>query len=102
MKITTNDIAEKLREKRLQRGYTIEQLSELSDTSVGTISMLENKRRTNISVLTLLRLMEALNVKGYEIFGSSDENINDLVAENQRLRNTLRSLINSANEQLEQ
>ncbi len=43
MKTTTEQIAEKLRMKRLQHGMTVEKLSEIADVSVGTISTLERK-----------------------------------------------------------
>ncbi|MCT4379853.1 helix-turn-helix domain-containing protein [Leuconostoc pseudomesenteroides] len=94
--ITINQIADVLRNKRIQKGYTIEHLSELSDVSIGSISGIENKKQSNISVITLLNLMYALGIEGDEIFGSSNTKINQLIRDNQELKQTLRQIIDCA------
>ncbi|MEX0381402.1 helix-turn-helix domain-containing protein [Leuconostoc sp. MS02] len=101
MKITLEAVVETLRNKRIQRGITIEKLSELSNVSVGTISTLETKKHTNMSVSTLFKLMNALNVSGYDIFGSEDEKINELIADNRQLRLALNGIVDQANGSLE-
>lgn len=98
--ITVYEIADILRNKRMQKGYTIEQLAELSDISIGSISGIENKKRSNLSVATLLNLMHALDVGGDEIFGTSKKNVNELIRENQQLKTTIRTMIDTGNDGL--
>ncbi|AEJ31664.1 MULTISPECIES: helix-turn-helix domain-containing protein [Leuconostoc] len=102
MDTTINDIADALRNKRTQREYTIEKLAELADVSVGTISTLETKTRTNISVSTLLKLMKALDINGYDIFGSEKDDVKKLIADNQKLRQSLNDVIALAKGGLEE
>jgi len=96
-KITIDEISDILRNKRMQKGYTIEHLSELSDVSIGSISGIENKKQANISVITLLNLMHALDMNGDEIFGTSNKKVNDLIRDNHELKQTLRKIIDTAN-----
>lgn len=98
--ITVYEIADILRNKRMQKGYTIEQLAELSDISIGSISGIENKKRSNLSVATLLNLMNALDVGGDEIFGTSKKDVNELIRENQQLKTTIRIMIDTGNDGL--
>jgi len=96
-KITIDEISDILRNKRMQKGYTIEHLSELSDVSIGSISGIENKKQANISVITLLNLMHALDMNGDEIFGTSNKKVNDLIRDNHELKQKLRKIIDTAN-----
>ena len=98
--ITVYEIADILRNKRMQKGYTIEKLAELSDISIGSISGIENKKRSNLSVATLLKLMNAMNIDGDEIFGTSNKNVNKLIHENQQLKTTIRKIIDTGNDGL--
>jgi len=97
MKTTTEQIAEKLKMKRLQHGLTVEKLSEIADVSVGTISTLERKLKVNLSITTLLKLMDALNVKPYELFGSADPSIDELLEDNRALEEKLQNIADIAN-----
>ncbi len=97
MKTTTEKIAEKLKMKRLQHGMTVEKLSEIADVSVGTISTLERKLKVNLSITTLLKLMDALNVEPYELFGSADPSIDELLEDNRALEEKLQNIADIAN-----
>lgn len=57
-----------LRECRLKRGLTQEQLAEQSEVDQATISTLENTDEPNPTWRTALRLAAALKVKPQEIF----------------------------------
>lgn len=98
--ITVHEIADILRNKRMQKDYTIEKLSELSEVSIGSISGIENKKRSSFSVTTLLNLMNALDIGGDEIFGTSNKNVNELIHENQQLKTTIRTMIDTGNDGL--
>lgn len=77
MKITSKQIAKKLRTERLNQQMSIETLSEKSGLSVGVISMFERQARTNIGLDNLLTWIHALKITPAEVFGSSDlEQIN--------------------------
>ena len=97
MKTTTEQIAEKLRMKRLQQGMTVEKLSEIADVSVGTISTLERKIKVNLSITTLLKLMNALNIEPYELFGSADPSIDELLEDNRALEEKLQNIADIIN-----
>ena len=72
-------------------------MSEIADVSVGTISTLERKLKVNLSITTLLKLMDALNVKPYELFGSADPSIDELLEDNRALEEKLQNIADIAN-----
>lgn len=77
MKVTSKQIAKKLRTERLNQQMSIETLSEKSGLSIGAISMFERQARTNIGLDNLLMWIHALNITPADVFGSSDlEQIN--------------------------
>ncbi len=58
----------KIKEARIKKGMTQEELSEKSGVSRGTICALESSQEKNTSTETLLKLASALNVSIDDIF----------------------------------
>jgi transcriptional regulator with XRE-family HTH domain len=65
-------IADRVRESRLQQGWTVGQLAERSRLSKGMLSKIEN-RQASPSLATLARLSEALSVPVTAFFRGLDE-----------------------------
>lgn len=71
MKLTSDEIARKLRTARLEKKISVEELSEKSGLSVGAISMFERRVRTNIGLDNLLSLITSLELSPSDVFGNS-------------------------------
>lgn len=57
----------KFRKARLAAGLTQEKLATLSGIRKGTISEIENRRRENVTLLTLSKLAKACDIKPAEL-----------------------------------
>lgn len=71
------DLGNKLRKEREARGYTLKQLAEKSDLSIGFISQVE-RGQTEPSLASLKKLCEALGIKMRDVF-EQDEQKSDFV-----------------------
>jgi transcriptional regulator with XRE-family HTH domain len=60
-------VGKRIRDLRKERGYSQEQLGELADLNYTYIGGVE-RAETNISVLNLTKIAQALNVGIYELF----------------------------------
>ena len=58
----------KLKMLRKEKGFTLEELSELTGISVGYLCHLENGSRNNPSIQVMEKLAQALNKSVFEIF----------------------------------
>lgn len=58
----------KVKEKRLERGLSQEELSVLSNVSRTLISKLETEQLNNISILTMDKISKALKTSKSELF----------------------------------
>ncbi len=56
-----------IRQKREQKGYTIDKLAELAQMSKGHLSKIE-REKTDPTITTLLRIAEALEVNIKELY----------------------------------
>ena len=61
-------IKNRLRELRVERGMSQEELSELSGISRTTLSKIENNEEVNVNTRTIARLAEVFCVKPSDIF----------------------------------
>ena len=75
-------IGELVREYRLSKKLTQQELAEKSDLSLPFINLIENNRR-NLSVDTLLKILSAMNVDPSDFFRplseTSDDNLQLLI-----------------------
>lgn len=62
-------IGKRIRELRLQRRLTQEQLAEISDLSVNFISKLEREQKNNIGIIKIIDLCNALDISISELVG---------------------------------
>ena len=60
-------IGKLVRESRLKKNLTQQELAELSDLSLPFINLVENNRR-NLSVDTLLRILQAMEIEPSDFF----------------------------------
>ena len=60
-------IGKLVREYRLKKNLTQQELAELSDLSLPFINLVENNRR-NLSVDTLLRILQAMEIEPSDFF----------------------------------
>ena len=60
-------IGKLVREYRLKKNLTQQELAELSDLSLPFINLVENNRR-NLSVDTLLRILQAMDIEPSDFF----------------------------------
>ena len=60
-------IGKLVREYRLKKNLTQQELAELSDLSLPFINLVENNRR-NLSVDTLLRILQAMEIEPSDLF----------------------------------
>lgn len=58
----------KLKILRKEKGFTLEELSNLTGLSAGYLCHLENGSRNNPSILVMEKLAQALNKSVFEIF----------------------------------
>ena len=58
----------RLKELRIERNMSQEELSELSGISRTTLSKIENNEEVNVNTRTIAKLAEVFNVKPSEIF----------------------------------
>ncbi|MBU1450862.1 MAG: XRE family transcriptional regulator [Proteobacteria bacterium] len=70
--ISEKDIGKKIREIRLSKGKTLEDLAKKTQFTKGYISKIENSKK-GPPVSSLIRIAEALDVTISEIFGESTE-----------------------------
>lgn len=63
----------RLKVERVKKGWTQEQLAEISEVGRVTISNIERKGIKNIPVYTLEKLAKALDMKVSELFFSDEE-----------------------------
>ncbi|WBL15233.1 helix-turn-helix domain-containing protein [Sutcliffiella sp. NC1] len=66
----TRSFGEILKEKRMERGLSLRQLSEISNIEASYINRLEKGDRENPGFSTVCALAKALNVSGDEILNS--------------------------------
>ena len=83
------NIGMKLKSYRVQKGQSIKKLSELSGVSDQTIMNLENGKANNLSILTLLKLSQAISIP--IIFFLVDKNMT--IEDTSLAANTINSLI---------
>lgn len=57
-----------IKKKRIEKGYTIQKLAELSNISGGYLCHLENGTRSNPSMETMEKIAKALNISIAELF----------------------------------
>ena len=83
-------IGELVREYRLSKKLTQQELAEKSDLSLPFINLIENNRR-NLSVDTLLKILSAMNVDPSDFFRplseTSDDNLQLLIKKIQLNKN---------------
>ena len=83
-------IGELVREYRLSKKLTQQELAEKSDLSLPFINLIENNRR-NLSVDTLLKILSAMNVDPSDFFRplseTSDDNLQLLIEKIQLNKN---------------
>ena len=88
-------IGELVREYRLSKELTQQELAEKSDLSLPFINLIENNRR-NLSVDTLLKILSAMNVDPSDFFRplseTSDDNL-QLLIEKIQLNNNRTEII---------
>lgn len=88
-------IGELVREYRLSKKLTQQELAEKSDLSLPFINLIENNRR-NLSVDTLLKILSAMNVDPSDFFRplseTSDDNL-QLLIEKIQLNNNRTEII---------
>jgi transcriptional regulator with XRE-family HTH domain len=63
-------VSKRLRELRLKRGYTQEELSELAEIEYKHIQRIESKRPCDIKISTLDKLARALKTTPSKLLGS--------------------------------
>ena len=61
-------IKNRLKELRVERGMSQEELSELSGISRTTLSKIENNEEASVNTRTIAKLAEVFNVKPSDIF----------------------------------
>ena len=66
------EIGDKVREQRLLRGWSQEELGKRTGLSSGHISEIENGQRKMLQARTVKNLSRALEVKVYELLGIDD------------------------------
>ena len=88
-------IGELVREYRLSKELTQQELAEKSDLSLPFINLIENNRR-NLSVDTLLKILSAMDIDPYDFFRplseTSDDNL-QLLIEKIQLNNNRTEII---------
>lgn len=67
-----SDIGERLKQLRIQKGYSLRMLAELSGLNINTLSMVENDK-TSPSVATLQKLANALEIQIVDLFTPVNE-----------------------------
>jgi transcription regulator len=69
-------VGSQIKKHRVKRGFTQQELANLSDLSLPFINLVENEKR-NLSVDTLIRILNALNVTPSEFFLPFSDNYNN-------------------------
>ena len=69
-----DNIGEKVRVLRKERGLTQEKLAEMAEISINYLSKIENNKIKNVGVLITFRLSKALGVTSGYLMGQEDMN----------------------------
>ncbi|WP_040209102.1 helix-turn-helix domain-containing protein [Neobacillus jeddahensis] len=78
-----DEIYKKIKEIRLQRGYTLKDLSEKTDLSISFISQVE-RGATSLAITSLKKIADALNVNITEFFEDDKPNEHYVVKANEQ------------------
>lgn len=78
-----DEIYKNIKELRLQRGYTLKELSEKTDLSISFLSQVE-RGATSLAITSLKKIADALNVKITEFFDDDEPNKNYVVKVNEQ------------------
>ncbi|MCU1806369.1 XRE family transcriptional regulator [Cytobacillus firmus] len=73
-----DEIYKKIKDLRLQNGYTLKELSERTDLSISFLSQVE-RGTTSLAITSLKKIADALNVKISEFFEDEKPNQNFIV-----------------------
>lgn len=85
-----NFIGNNIRRSRIQQGLTLEELAEKTDLNYSYLGKIERGEK-NITLLTLEKLIETLNISPSTLFEfnkNDDQNLNQILNEHERLLKT--------------